>query len=177
MNNAPCSGPCNVSWVEWLAYCVILLGALGVLWLTHRIVRRAAGSNPNRARFVPIVTGGVAVVLTVLLTMFAMEQAARHAWPTVVVGLRGMDLSDPIYLGGDYGVEWSATSGASGCHLDATLHRADDAPYVEALVSTVIPARTSTGSSTSYMTLDRAGYFVDANSDCAAWSITFTPRR
>jgi hypothetical protein len=175
-SSRPCTGPCDVSWVEWVAYAAIVLLALGAVWLTYRIARRATWSNPRFGRFVPIITGGVAVVLTVLLTVFAVEQAERHAWPTVVVGHRGMDLSDPVALGGVYGVEWSAIAGPSGCHLDATLHGDGGAPSVPALVSTVIPARTNMGSSTSYMSFERARYYVDADSDCVAWSITFTPR-
>ena len=176
MGFRPCFGPCDVSWIEWVEYGVLLVGALGLIWLTYRILRRLAGSNQRAARFVPIVTGGVAVFLTVNLTMFAMEEVAKHSWPTVTVGRQGMVESDPIFLGGDYWVYWSAKTGQSGCHLDATLRRFDDAPYAQLLASEALPAQTSSGSSTSSMTFDRGAYYLDADSDCPAWSITFQPR-
>jgi hypothetical protein len=177
MGGRPCTGPCDISWVEWAGYAVGVVVALGAVWLAHRIVRRAAGSNPGLASLVPVLTGGVAVALTVLLTVAAMDLVNRHAWPTVVIGLRGVDPADPVPLGGAYGVEWSASSGQSDCHLDATLHRPEDPLYAETLVSEVIPARTNTGGPTSYLTVDRDRYYVEAVSDCAAWSITFTPRQ
>jgi hypothetical protein len=176
MNSAPCTGPCSVSLTDWLEYSVLLLGALGVLWVTYRVARGVFGSDPTRRRVIPIVTGGVSVVLTALLTVFATDEIARHAWPTVVIGNRGTDSSDPIALGGGYGVDWSAISGDAGCHLGATLRRADDSPDVAVLVSTDIPGRTNMGGSTTLMSLDRAWYYVAANSDCTGWSVTFTPR-
>src|SRR6478672_10140584 len=102
MASAPCTGPCNVSLVEWLAYGVLVLGAVGVTWFTHRVAHSAVGSGPNRVAMAEILTVGVAVALTAGLTIFATDQIARHAWPTVVVGQRGQDLADPIALGGTY---------------------------------------------------------------------------
>jgi hypothetical protein len=176
MGGRPSTGPCDISAFEWLGFVAIVLAALAVVWITHQVARRGLGSNVQLARFVPIVTGGVAIMLTALVTLSVTQQIEKHAWPTVIVGPRGMDLADPFALGGAYGVEWVVVSGPAECHLDAGLHRADDSPYAEPLVSTIVPARTSTGSSTTYVSLDRSLYFIEADSDCVGWSITFTPR-
>jgi hypothetical protein len=88
-------------------------------------------------------------------------------------------LSDPIYLAGKYAVEWTAIGGQSPCHLAATLRggSGDGDTYAEPLVDETIPVRTNTGGPTTFLTVDRAAYFVDARADCPSWSITLTPQR
>lgn len=177
MAGRPCPGPCDVGLTEFVGYGVVLLVAIAVVWATYAAGRRLTGSNARAAWLAPFALTCVTVVLTVLVTVFASQEIDRHTWPTVVISHRGTDLSDPMYLGGRYGLEWTAVGGESECHLAATLRGADDNAYSNPLFSVTIPARTNTGSPTMYLTVDRAAYFVDTAADCPSWSIVLTPQQ
>jgi hypothetical protein len=176
MTSAPCTGPCNVGLGEFIGYTALLLAAVAVLLITYGLSQGIARRLCIDSRIVPLVVGAVAVLLTVVLTTFALDQIARHSWPTVVVGRIGLAPSDPIALGGNYAVDWRAISGDAGCQLDARLRGTDDDAYSSSLVSASVPPRTNTGGATIHLVaVGRTRYFVDASSDCAGWSITFTP--
>jgi hypothetical protein len=161
---------------EFVGYAAVFLVAIRLVWATYAAARRLTRLNDRAAWLAPFALTCVTAIFTVLLTLFAIQEIDRHTWPIVVISQRGTDMSDPIYLGGTYAVEWTAIGGQSECHLAATLRGGDGNAYSNPLFSETIPARTNTGSPTLLLTVDRAAYFVEATADCTSWSIVLTPQ-
>src|SRR5689334_4906373 len=173
----PCGGPCDLGLSELLGYVPLLLIAIAVVWATYLVTQRLTRSSERRTSIVASVVAVVAVLVSVPLTLFAVQEIERHVWPTVVVSHRGTDMRDPIYLRGTYGVEWTAIGADTACRLTATLRGANGESYAQPLVDENIPIRTNTGGPTTFIAVDRAAYFIDTASDCPSWSIILTPRR
>lgn len=177
MTGRPCPGPCNVGLAEFLGYVAVALIAIALIWGMHAAARRVTGPNPRTGRLATIAFTGGTVLVTIVATMFFLQEVQRHAWPTVVLSERGTDPSDPIYLAGTYAVEWTAIGGQASCHLAATLRGADGNAFTQGLVDETIPIRTNDGGPATFVSVDRAAYYIDTDTDCPSWSITLTPQR
>ena len=176
MGFAACPGTCPPNLFDWIGYVIVGIGAVVVLSLTYLITRRIAGAHPHRRWFVPFAVGGVLIFLTVQLTLFVRSEIDRHTWPVVLVGSLGTTPYDRFYLSGRYAIDWRVQSGPSACHLAATLRFRETDEAAANLVDSDVPASASYGEETVFIDLPgRFEYYVDADTDCASWSIHLWP--
>lgn len=173
----PCPGPCDFGLRDTVILVAGLMWAGAALRLAFVTVRRLPVARRPDSPVLPIAFGAVASVATVLLTLLALSLIEDHAWPVVTVGNSGLDPASRFYLAGDYAVEWSAISDEAGCSVTARLRGADDESIVDQLVTGTMPPNTNGGGPTTYVRgLRRLAYYVDASSNCRAWSIVLTPQ-
>lgn len=166
-----CSGPCNPTIWDLIAYVglgAVLFGLVAASYIVARRVKASKKTNGVLRLFTGV---GALTAITVLVWAFPRPHFVPSA---ITVGLRGVEKTDPFYLLGNYSVTWVAEPvGTSTCDLTAELQVADSGVKVRDLVSVNLDAK-RTGDSPALHALPGAQYQVAATSDCD-WKITFEP--
>ena len=170
-----CPGWCDPIEPDLLLFGLAVAGAVVGVFLVYLLARRVLRSWRGAAGLSAAMAVGVAIALTAGLTAGGLDIVQRHSRLDVAFGPHGLTPVDPVFLGGDYVVRWSAASGPALCHLQAHLLETSDPSYVDVLANAAIGAGSNLGGTDAFLSVPRGEYYVDAVTDCATWTITLTP--